>query len=115
MELEHVKKTKKKQCDFNRSGSDKDRQSAGLLRHLQGHSLSGSGTIAVTLLLVGQMLRVPVQRRQLVREPQLHELHEPGEASTLEGPASLPTQDTADLLWVSFDGSRLTTKQITSK
>lgn len=51
--------------------------------------LSGSGAVAVTLLLIGQMLRVPVQRRQRVREAEFHELHEPGEASSFESSASL--------------------------
>lgn len=59
---------------------------------LRCHSLSRSGTVAVALLLVGQVLRVPVQRRQLIGEPKFHELHEPGEAPPLEGPPSLRTQ-----------------------
>lgn len=56
------------------------------------HSLSGPGAVAVTLLLIGQMLRVPVQRRQRVREAEFHELHEPGEASSFEGSASLESK-----------------------
>ena len=56
------------------------------------YSLSGAGAVAVALLLVGQVLLVPVQRRQLVREAELHVLHEPGEASPLQGPASLQRQ-----------------------
>lgn len=57
-----------------------------------GHSLPGSGAVAVTLLLIGQMLRVPVQRRQRVREAELHELHKPGEASSFESSASLESE-----------------------
>lgn len=61
----------------------------GLRTSVEADSLSRSGAVAVTLLLIGQVLRVPVQRRQLVREPQLHVLHEPGEAPPFQGPASL--------------------------
>lgn len=65
--------------------------------HLNGcHSLSGSGAVAVTLLLIGQMLRVPVQRRQRVGEAEFHELHQPGEATSFEGPASLKRQEGSD-------------------
>lgn len=58
----------------------------------RGDSLSGAGAVAVTLLLIGEVLRVPVQRGQLVGQPQLHQLHKLCKASPFEGPASLEKQ-----------------------
>lgn len=55
--------------------------------------LSGSGAVAVTLLLIGQMLWVPVQRRQRVWEAEFHELHEPGESSSFESSAPLELEE----------------------
>lgn len=60
--------------------------------------LSRSGAVAVTLLLIGQMLRVPVQRRQRVWEAEFHELHEPGETSSFKSSASLESEGKRSLI-----------------